>query len=121
MLPAFLSALLLGLIAAPFIAISKRRAKKEHEREKEKYYKDLAARVVYVIKEIEYQPGYIIIATFGSGKKRRFDASEFLQSHPALNPRPSFESGTIVNGSILWPNGTILSAEYVYQHSTPVE
>lgn len=117
MLPAFFSALLFALISAPFIAISKRRAKKE----KEKYYKGLASRVVYVIKEIEYQPGYIIIATFGSGKKRRFDASEFLQSHPALNPRPSFESGKIVNGSILWPNGTILSAEYVYQHSTPVE
>ena len=121
MLPAALSALLMGIILIPYFKLRDRKLKKQKEEEKQKYYKDLASRVVYVIKDIEYLPAYKITATFGSGKKRAFDASDYVCSHLALTDPHVFRSGKIVNGSIVWNDDIVLSAEYVYQHSKPCE
>lgn len=114
MLVAGLTGLFAAILATPFIVLSKRKAKKEHEKEKEKYYKDLATRVVYIIKNAEFMPGQQIVATFGSGKKRIFDASDFVRSHDII-----FSKGKVVNGSIIWNDDIVLTAEYFYQHSTP--
>ena len=121
MLPAFLSAILLGIICIPIIKIRDRKIQKEREREKELYYKALATRIVYIIKDAEFMPDYRIIATFGSGKKRNFDASYYVSTHSALKDLSVFSSGKIVNGSIVWNDDIVLSAEYVYQHSDPCE
>lgn len=110
------------LVTYPLRAILKKRSNKLAAQEKEAFRARTGAgpRTVYVVTQIEPMlDGERFYLTYGSGKRRILDPASLRDRFPTMSTE-KLRSAKVVGGNIVLPlTNTVLTAEYLYQHSEP--